>query len=530
MVKLTIFRSPHSNFTRPAGPTRRPSALPQTCRPCRRPHSQHPRSHYSSLLLHLPFHRACPRDLNLLRNHRYSARYYRKPHNHCRDPRHQPTKGRELFLQLLDHSRACIQWECPIPVSTFIVYYDDMALVHTDAEGGGLASDDDSSSDVGKHVWADHEFRRHWFVFVFHPDFYMTNDSLAGLIYSVIAPLMLVFISASFAILWVAYRHNYYYVQRVKVDTHGMLFEKALSQLVAGVYVLEIALIGLFFLVRNSEDNVACTPQAIIMIVALVLTGIFHWVLEANLRPLYEFLPVSLEDDAADKERERFRGITDMPSSTGEDSAVREGKSIELSHPMSSSEQHRAGDSAELSNPSSSGSEQLVHTNGKDAISDRGIKQRPSDMQTHETTGTDAATRKAFLGLRKQIAARLANNESQTHSILPRTDISRRIEVGNQLGAAIADYPDELTDLSLQELEAELKVAYQDPITREPAPIIWIPQDAAGVSEDMIKQASKYGRLVQYSNAGAYLSKANKCEITRPAPDVRPDWLLDWVL
>lgn len=66
--------------------------------------------------------------------------------------------------------------------------------------------------------------------------------------------------------------------------------------------------------------------------------------------------------------------------------------------------------------------------------------------------------------------------------------------------------------------------------TREPAPVIWIPQDPAGISEEMIKRASRYGRYVQYSNAGAYLTKQNKCEITRPAPDVRTDWLLDWVL
>ena len=77
---------------------------------------------------------------------------------------------------------------------------------------------------------------------------------------------MLVFASAVFCLFWVAYRHNYYYVQRNKVDTHGMLFNQALSQVMAGVYVLEITLIGLFFLVRDEKDNVVCTPQAIIMV------------------------------------------------------------------------------------------------------------------------------------------------------------------------------------------------------------------------------------------------------------------------
>jgi hypothetical protein len=84
---------------------------------------------------------------------------------------------------------------------------------------------------------------------------------------------MLVFASAVFSLFWIAYRHNYYYVQRNKVDTHGKLFNGALSQMMAGVYVLEITLIGLFFLVRNDKQNVVGAPQAIIMIVALLLTG-----------------------------------------------------------------------------------------------------------------------------------------------------------------------------------------------------------------------------------------------------------------
>jgi len=77
-------------------------------------------------------------------------------------------------------------------------------------------------------------------------------------------------------------------------------------------------------------------------------------------------------------------------------------------------------------------------------------------------------------------------------------DRSRRREVADQLAAAIAGYPDELTDLSPEEREAQLKAAFQDPVTREPAPVIWIPQDPAGISEDALKQAKKYGRYLQY--------------------------------
>lgn len=316
-----------------------------------------------------------------------------------------------------------------------------------------------------------------------------------GLIYCVISPLMLIFISGTFSLFWVAYRHNYYYVQRNKVDTYGLLFNNAISQLFAGIYVLEIALIGLFFLVRDSQDEAVCAPQAITVIVVLVLTAIFHFVMEQHLRPLYEFLPVSLEDSAVDAERQRFLIQND----------------IESSHDASAG---RDSDCVELSDLTTVG---VVDDNSES----------PKEIGSRSMSATAANARKTLLRLKMETAARV--KEIQAHIPEP-IDKSRRREVAEQLAAAIAGYPDELTDLSPKEREAELRAAFQDPATREPAPVIWLPQDPAGVSEDAIKQVEKYGRYLQYSNAGAYLTTKNKCEVTQPAPDTRPDWLLDWVL
>ena len=309
---------------------------------------------------------------------------------------------------------------------------------------------------------------------------------------------MLVFISITFSLFWVAYRHNYYYVQRNKVDTHGALFNNALSQLFAGVYVLEIALIGLFLLVRDTQDHVACSSQAIIMIVILILTAIFHFVMEQHLRPLYEFLPVVLEDLAVDAERQRF-----LTRDDDEHSRQESGKS----------------DGIELSDLNSAG---MLDGNVNEPT-----RKRASHVQAKSMSATAAHARKALSRLKKETAAKV----TELHAHVPEpSGSSRRREVADQLAAAIAGYPDELTDLSPEERDAELKAAFQDPVTREPAPVIWIPQDDAGISADVIKQSLKYGRHLQYSSAGAYLTTKNKCEITQPAPDVRPDWLLDWVL
>ena len=305
---------------------------------------------------------------------------------------------------------------------------------------------------------------------------------------------MLVFVSITFSLFWVAYRHNYYYVQRNKVDTHGLLFNNALSQLFTGIYVLEASLIGLFLLVRDDKDDVACYPHSIVMLVVLILTAIFHFLMEQHLRPLYEFLPVVLEDSAADAERQRFL-IHDDEEFT-----------------------RQSGDGVELSE---------INSVGKiDGNSDERVKEK-ARSQLKSISATAAHAREALSRLKQEMAARVKDINAHSPESIGR---SRRREVADQLAAAIAGYPDELTALSPDEREAELKAAFQDPVTREPAPVIWIPQDPEEISEDVLKQALKYGRYLQYSNAGAYLTTKNKCEVTQPAPDVRPDWLLDWVL
>ncbi|KAL8713137.1 MAG: hypothetical protein Q9220_002658 [cf. Caloplaca sp. 1 TL-2023] len=297
--------------------------------------------------------------------------------------------------------------------------------------------------------------------------------------------------SASILIQYLRILHNYYFVQRNKIDTHGLLFNNAMSQLFAGIYVMEIGLIGLFLLVRDADENVACKSQATIMIVTLILTAVFHFVMEQHLRPLYEFLPVTVEDSAVDAER---RLLLSRENADG------------------SLEDQRGNDSNDSQ-----------HTKSDTSPDIDGTKAPPT--QTMSNTASEA--RKALSGMKKNTAAKITDFQ---HHLSRGAGLSRRREVGDQLAAAIAGYPDELTDLNAAERAAQLKAAFQDPVTRESAPVIWIPQDVAGVSKEVVAQASRYGRFLQYSDEGAYLTAGNKVEVTQPAPDTRPDWLLDWVL
>ena len=109
-----------------------------------------------------------------------------------------------------------------------------------------------------------------------------TNFACIGLIYSVITPIISIFAIITFSLLWIANRYSMLYVNRLDIDTGGILYPRAINQTFTGLYVMEVCLFGLFFLVRDTNNNVACFPQAIIMIVVTVLTVLYQFGLNAS--------------------------------------------------------------------------------------------------------------------------------------------------------------------------------------------------------------------------------------------------------
>lgn len=233
--------------------------------------------------------------------------------------------------------------------------------------------------------------------------------------------------------------------------------------------------------------------------------------------PLYELIPVSLEDRAVAAEKKRFGDHDGTNEEQEEQFDGSPRASVEDTRPSSDNEKRQ------LTTHEQPGVEPDPQGGEPRPVPE--LKRPPPQNNSNSKAAANA--RKAFGRLNKTVAARLASNP--THGQHDGSK-SRKMELADELGSSLAGYPDELARLTPSERRAELSTAYQDPVTREPAPVIWIPQDAAGVSEEKIREARKYGRYLQYSNAGAYLAKNNKCEITQPAPDARPDWFLDWSL
>jgi hypothetical protein len=110
-----------------------------------------------------------------------------------------------------------------------------------------------------------------------------TNMFVIAMAYSCIAPLTLAFATVGLTLYYISYRYNLLYVCLNKIDTRGEVYERALKQMPTGIYLAELALIGLFS-ARNA------ITQTILMIVLLVLTAGINLILDRTLRPLELYL------------------------------------------------------------------------------------------------------------------------------------------------------------------------------------------------------------------------------------------------
>ncbi|EXJ83892.1 hypothetical protein A1O1_07521 [Capronia coronata CBS 617.96] len=105
--------------------------------------------------------------------------------------------------------------------------------------------------------------------------------------YALIAPIILGFAAVGAAFLHVVYRYNLVYVYDSEIDTKGLVYPRALLQLLVGLYFSEICMIGLFSL------RGAFVP-VVLVAALLVVTTLVHVSLLDALGPLLASLPKTL--------------------------------------------------------------------------------------------------------------------------------------------------------------------------------------------------------------------------------------------
>jgi hypothetical protein len=409
-----------------------------------------------------------------------------------------------------------------------------------------------------------------------------TNLACIGLIYSVISPLILIFNIITFSLFWFVYRYNTLYVTRFTRDTGGLLYPNAINTTFTGVYVLEIVLIGLFFLVRDDTGSASCTGQAIGMIVMIILTAGFQWLLNSAFAPLFEYLPITLEDDAVRRdeefaramntkyigviedelagqdledeleERERRERDQDQDAEEYELRRINTDRRQRLKQLRSNEDEMAPLPEYEFQNPEINldfgkeskgyrimrkaankvGDKTLGRLNvpaigekRKSSWADRNNTQNRRSEQFGNEPGHEidrsVSSQKRKIPIRKNDATRKVFDKFTALNPIGRPeDLEGQRAARNQLSDALfAGLNDELEDLSPEERDILVQRAFQHSALRAKRPVVWLPRDDIGISDDEIRRMGALSKYLWLSNVRQGLDSKGRCIYSGAPPD-----------
>ncbi|KAF2753252.1 DUF221-domain-containing protein [Pseudovirgaria hyperparasitica] len=406
-----------------------------------------------------------------------------------------------------------------------------------------------------------------------------TNFAVIGIVYSVIAPLILVFITITYALFWVVHRYNALYVNRYINDTGGLLFPRAVIQLFTGLYTMHLCWFGLFLLAQDAQGNQVCIPQAIIVVILAVLLLLYQLALNKHFSPLYRYIPITMEDDAVERDEEfaalqarRHDGEELSPDERrklegenlqwvlehrerreeAENKALEEAESKRIE---ALKQGHQLPGSPKLSSSDLNLSPKVIGTGRERKPSWTSRSSQRSSSNVYHTAHTDKTLARedanepdgAFSRVDKAIGESLGS--AVDGAVMSTAKIARRVAHHRRGTDALAEEEadveaqkpveeryyhgmnDELEDLTSEERDILVNKAFRHRALRATRPAVWIPKDKAGISEFEIKLVASSEELSQYiwiSNEGAGLKrngKVNQQTLMRP-PDFNEERLI----
>ncbi|CAK3979552.1 hypothetical protein DOTSEDRAFT_69155 [Lecanosticta acicola] len=362
-----------------------------------------------------------------------------------------------------------------------------------------------------------------------------TNFAAIGIVYSIISPLILVFMLFIFSLFWIVNRYNVLFVFQFRNDTGGLLFPTAINQLFTGVYVLELCMIGLFFTLTDAHGNLETVPQAVIMIFVLVSSMLYQYLLNQAFKPLFQYLPITLEDEAVIRDeafaRAQASKFAPLNQTLGEGEDARDIQDVLEDHEREEDDADGAAEEAEKRRIEGRRKSHASATSSPEARRQVSLPTMKDSWHRRKDAKPLWATEKwkkvapeAVNTLRFLADGRRADQDQE------RRDPESQHTVGDILFSGFAD---ELEDLTPEERDLLVRYAFQHSALRARRPVVWIPRDALGVSDDEIKRAKKMSTVeveeekgmkrdrtnIWMSNEGTALDGKGRVVFRRSPPD-----------
>ncbi|KPI36572.1 uncharacterized protein AB675_4329 [Cyphellophora attinorum] len=368
-----------------------------------------------------------------------------------------------------------------------------------------------------------------------------TTFAVIGLVYSIIAPLMLLFMLITFSFFYVVLKNNILYVIRTgDVDSGGVWLPSAINQTFTGLYFMEVCMIGLFFLVRDAQNKVACEAQGIIMSIAFVLTIMYQLWLGLHFNGLFKYAPIQLvsepllEDNQAEAGAEGGRPSSEAGPLEAESigPATRTTTAATEKDMTVPSKTHGMPDA--VHQPEEASSPVLLTENRhrgssqSQSLNTANISRRGTDMEeqikhdTHSAKRILARLNQPLDGARlAELEAHLVQAETLVSStIIPRKRAVQALMMKDPISRIIMQHNDDLEALTEEERDMLVSIAFTHPVLRASKPGVWIPRDEFGVSDDEVRRTREFGRDIVIENRGAHFNRKLKVEVDKPPPDM----------
>lgn len=311
-----------------------------------------------------------------------------------------------------------------------------------------------------------------------------TNMGVIAISYAIISPLVLGFATVGMGVIYLAYRYNMIYVFDTQIDTKGACYARALGQLMVGVYLAELCILGLFGI--GVGKSVSAVGPVVLQIILIVATVGFHISLKKKLRPLVDVLPLNLLRET--EHAYAYDGSKAEQGLGAQDGGMHPG--------FTSGQRHANG--------------QTFQTNSHPSFQQNGLTSARhrdwSAMQTTETATNDLAHDAP--PKKQSFFKRVFMPHAQSAASLSATLV-------NRFRHTVPPYS-----------EREAREAYLHPALTEEPPVIWLPRDPLGVSRKEVGElrAELGGYGVVATDDGAVLNDKGKVEWRDASVTQAPLW------
>lgn len=327
-----------------------------------------------------------------------------------------------------------------------------------------------------------------------------TNITVIAITYSAIAPLVLGWACLGMAFFYFAYRYNVLFVSDTQIDTRGLIYPRALKQLMTGIYLSEICMIGLF--------GASVAPiQLALQVVFLVFTVLFHISMVSALDPLLYSMPQSL---LAEEEARRINDVERLPAAGGAApvGVVGDGPIPEIA-PAGS-----PGGGANISHNSTGDSNTVANTTshpGGAEYEKYGDAGAPIGANGPNGVNDNANANADDYGYTGALASPPPKGNFLLRFLKP------WVFANYETMRALVPHSANNVDFKSMYSEEVEKNAYVPASVASEAPLLWIPEDPAGISKQEVAHTRN---AIQMTDAGCVLTEEGKLEWDRQ--DMRP--------